>query len=92
VAARPSSALLFGVLLVKLDVFGEEVEGLSLTLEDIKDTLAAGDDDDIEVLKFVVGITVVHVGLDGEALDRRHGRRRTHELTVECFAGYQMST
>ena len=85
-------ALLLGILLVKLDVFGEEVEGLGLVLENLEDALAARDDDDIKVLELVIGIVVVHVGLDGEALNRGHGGRRTNELAVKGLAGYTLST
>ena len=58
------SALLGRVLLLELDVLGQEVERLGLVLEHLEDTLAAGDDDDVEVLNLVVGVLVVHVGLD----------------------------
>jgi hypothetical protein len=77
-----------GILLLKLNVLGEEVEGLGLVLEDIEDTLASGDDDDVEVLELVVGVLVVHVGLDSETLDGGHGRCGAHELTLESPAGW----
>jgi hypothetical protein len=49
-------ALLAGTLLLKLDVLGEEIERLRLVLEDLKDTLTTGDDDDVKVLKLIVGV------------------------------------
>lgn len=78
-----------GALLMELDVLGEEIEGLRLILEHVEDALAARDDDDIEVLKLVVGVFVVHVGLDGEALDRRHGSSCADELALESLAGWR---
>lgn len=65
-------ALFGGILLLELDVLGEEIEGLRVVLEDLEDALTAGDDDDIEVLNLVVRILIVHIGLDGEALDGGH--------------------
>ena len=66
-------ALLVRVLLLELGVLGEEAKRLRLLLEDLEDALAAGDDDDIKVPDLGVGVLVVHVGLDGETLDRGHG-------------------
>ena len=41
---------------MKLDVLGEESERLRLVLEDLKDTLTNGNDDNVKVLKLVVGV------------------------------------
>lgn len=41
---------------MKLDVLGEESERLRLVLEDLKDTLTTGNDDNVKVLKLVVGV------------------------------------
>jgi hypothetical protein len=49
-------ALFAGTLLLKLDILGEETERLRLVLEDLKDTLTTGDDDDVKVLKLIVGV------------------------------------
>jgi hypothetical protein len=49
-------ALFDGVLLLKLDVLGEEVQGLRLVLEHVKHALTTGDDDDIEIFEFIVGV------------------------------------
>lgn len=45
-----------GVLLLKLDVLGEEVQGLRFILEHLEHTLTTGNDDDIEIIELVVGI------------------------------------
>lgn len=49
-------ALFAGTLLLELDVLGEEAKRLRLVLEDLKDTLTTGNNDDVKVLKLVVGI------------------------------------
>lgn len=49
-------AFFAGTLLLELDVLGKEAERLGLILEDLKDTLTTGDNDDVKVLKFVVGV------------------------------------
>jgi hypothetical protein len=79
-------ALLRGALLLELDIFGEKTKRLGLVLEHVEDTLAAGNNDDVKVLELVVGVLVVHVGLDGEALDGRHGSRGARELDLERLA------
>jgi hypothetical protein len=48
--------LFAGILLLKLDILGEETERLRLVLEDLKDPLTTRDNDDVEVLELVVGI------------------------------------
>jgi hypothetical protein len=50
------SALFAGTLLLKLDILGKEAERLRLVLENLKDTLTTRDNEDVEVLKLVVGV------------------------------------
>jgi len=82
-----NGAFFDGILLVELDVLGEQMEGLGLVLEHLEDAVAARDNDDIKIVELGIGIVVVHVGLDGEALDRRHGGGGADELAVEGLAG-----
>jgi hypothetical protein len=49
-------ALFAGTLLLKLDVLGEETERLRLVFEDFKDAFTTRDDDDVKVLKLIVGV------------------------------------
>lgn len=49
-------ALFAGTLLLELDVLGEEAKRLRLVLEDLKDTLTTGNNDDVKVFKLVVGV------------------------------------
>ena len=48
---------LFGwVLLLKFNILGEEVQRLRLVLEHVENTLTTRNDDDVKVLKLVIGI------------------------------------
>lgn len=68
-----NGALLGRILLLEVNVLCEETKRLGFVLEHVEDALAAWNDDDIKVLQLLIGVVVVHVGLDGEALDGRHG-------------------
>jgi hypothetical protein len=82
--------LLCRVLLLELDIFGEQIEGLALVLEDLEDTLSTRHDENVEVLKLVVGILVIHISFDGETLDRGHSSRGADKLALEGLAGFSV--
>lgn len=58
---------------MKLNVLGEESKRLRLVLEDLKDTLTTGNDDNVKVLKLVVGV----LGLMSASVPRHRTCRLT---------------